>query len=74
MVSSTGTSTYLDGFGCDLTYNPVAFGTQAVSNGRVKVTRGSAFNTLTYINPQSVLVGGEDTLSIAFYTGQLYKA
>jgi|GEM_PF-4761683 len=72
MASSTGSNTFLDFADISFTYNPQAFGLNAVSNGNVTVTLGSAFtaapHTNTYMNPQSTLENGLDTIGVAFIT------
>ena len=68
LVSSTGTSTYLDNALINFTYNSVAFGTHAVLNNKVQVILGPAFNNSTYYNPQSTLDDGIDSIGIAFST------
>ena len=55
MVSSTGSSTYLDVMYVDLSYNPSTFGTHVVANNNVTITLGTNFNTSTYTNPMSAM-------------------
>ena len=73
MATSTGSSgTYLDNADISFTYNPQAFGANAVSNGNVTVTLGSALtaspHTNTYLDPQVTLFNGLDSVSVDFTT------
>lgn len=66
MASSTGASTYLDNAIFNIQYNSAAFGTNAVANNKVTVTRGASFNNTTYIDPNPQLSNGIDTIGIPF--------
>ena len=73
MATSTGSSgTYLDNADVAFRYNVNAFGLNAVTNGNVTVTLGSALtaapHTNTYLNPQGTLFNGLDTVAVDFTT------
>src|ERR1700757_745431 len=67
MVSSTGSSTYLNNVYVDLMYGILPFGTHIVSSSNITVTRGTNFNTSTYITP-SLGDEGIDSMYIFFAT------
>jgi hypothetical protein len=52
-VSANNTSTYLQNVLMRIQYNTSAFGSNIVANNKVTITRAPAFNTSTYINPQT---------------------
>ena len=53
----------------DLTYNAAAFGTHAVANNNVTVTLGPSFSISNgYLDPQTTLGDGIDTIGVAFST------
>ncbi|MBA3985769.1 MAG: hypothetical protein H0X63_04145, partial [Flavobacteriales bacterium] len=54
MVSCNETGTYLDNAPVYITYNTSAFGSNISANNKIQVTKGSAFNTVTYENPNTI--------------------
>ena len=69
IATSTGSNTYLDYVPIDLTYNAAAFGTHAVANNNVTVTLGPSFSISNgYLDPQTTLGDGIDTIGVAFST------
>jgi hypothetical protein len=76
MVSSNSSSTYLDRclikYSYDNSFLNSAFGSNIVSNNNIQITRASAFNTATYLNPQTDVVDiSSHLISIPFGTNYL---
>jgi hypothetical protein len=66
MVEANNNSTYLDNAILHIKYNSAVFGTNAVANNKVTVTKGTSFNTATYIDPNLYMNNGVDTIFIPF--------
>ncbi len=64
IMASGSTNTYLDMAMFHLKYNSQVFGTHAVLNNRVDITRGSNFNNINYIDPDTVMADKTDTFSV----------
>ncbi|MFA5575538.1 MAG: hypothetical protein WC994_10895 [Brumimicrobium sp.] len=60
---------YFDNLLIRLAYNTNAFGSNLVANGNITITKGSSFNSDTYINPNTnVIDENSGTLGIPFGT------
>ena len=55
MVESGSSDTYLDNCSFFIQYNPSAFGTNVIANGKVTITKGTNFNTVTYDDPNTAV-------------------
>jgi len=64
VASGSTNNTYLDMAMFHLKYNSQVFGTHAVLNNRVHVTRGSNFDNINYIDPDTVMDDKTDTFSV----------
>ncbi len=64
VASGSTNNTYLDMAIFHLKYNSQVFGTHAVLNNRVHVTRGSNFNNINYTDPDTVMADKTDTFSV----------
>lgn len=70
-VSTNANSTYFDNTVLSIQYNTAAFGSFITMNGAVTVTKGINFNSITYIDPNSVMVDdASDVIRIPFGTDQ----
>ncbi|MBW6484166.1 MAG: lamin tail domain-containing protein [Vicingaceae bacterium] len=53
MVEANNNSTYFDNCLLRIQYNPTAFGSNVVANNKVTITKGTTYNSLTYIDPDA---------------------
>jgi len=68
MVSANTNSTYYDGAQFRIPYNTAVFGTNILSNNNVIITAGTAFNSITYYNPQLNVDASASKMNIYFST------
>ena len=53
MVEANNNTTYFDNCLLRIQYNPTAFGSNVVANNKVTITKGTTYNSLTYIDPDA---------------------
>jgi hypothetical protein len=69
MVSSNNSSLFFDNCLMRIQYNSAVFGSNVVAGSNVLITRATAYNTITYINPQTnVIDQNSNTIGIPFGT------
>ena len=69
LVNGSSNSTYFDNCLLRISYNPLSFGNNIVGNGNVTITKGTNFNSLTYINPNTNDIDQTPTeMGVAFGT------
>ncbi|HIP31764.1 MAG TPA: hypothetical protein EYG86_03290, partial [Crocinitomicaceae bacterium] len=56
ILASDNSGVYFDNCLIRLGYNTNAFGSNLVSNGKVKITKGNNFNSATYIDPNTNII------------------
>ncbi len=62
MVSSNNSSLFFDNCLMRIQYSSAAFGSNVVAGSNVVITRAAAYNTTTYINPQSFAIDQASTV------------
>ncbi len=55
-VSTNASGTYYDNTVLSIQYNTTAFGTNVVANGKITITKGANFNSITYIDANTVMI------------------
>jgi len=73
MVEGTSNNTYLDNAAFFIQYNTLAFGSDVVANNKIILTKGTNFNTTTYVDPNTT-VQDDVTDVFNFYIGSDFNA
>ena len=73
MVQGSSNATYLDNAAFYIQYNSTAFGQNIVANNKITITKGTNFNSITYVDPNSVVLD-DATDVFNFYFGSDYYA
>ncbi|NMD01516.1 MAG: matrixin family metalloprotease, partial [Bacteroidales bacterium] len=73
VVNGSSSNTYIDNTAFVIQYNSIPFGTNIVANNNVTITRGTNYNTTTYIDPMTIMTDDSNN-SIRFGIGSDYNA
>jgi hypothetical protein len=73
VVNGSSSNTYIDNTAFVIEYNTIPFGTNIVANNNVTITRGTNYNTTTYIDPMTIMTDDSNN-SIRFGIGSDYNA
>ena len=73
VVNGSSSNTYIDNTAFVIQYNSIPFGINIVANNNVTITRGTNYNTSTYIDPMTIMTDDSNN-SIRFGIGSDYNA